>query len=88
MVVCIWAVAKQVERKRAIKTKCRVRIGSENVELSWQEAEVVVDAEGLFSVTSATSVVEKELEPQGSQRSRRKANPGKIRRLVGRGVEA
>ena len=88
MVDGIWAFAKQVERKRAIKTKCRVRIGSENVELSWQEAEVVVDAEGLFAVTSVIAVVEKELEPQGSQRSRGKANPGKIRRLVGRGVEA
>lgn len=39
----IWAAAKHVERKSALTTSCRVRIGWENVELSWQEREVVVD---------------------------------------------
>ena len=39
----IWAAAKHVERKSALTTRFRVRIGWENVELSWQERQVVVD---------------------------------------------
>jgi len=56
----IWAAAKNVERRNALTTINRVRIGVKNVELYWQELESIVDKKERGSEWAADSAATSE----------------------------
>src|SRR5947208_2523058 len=66
----IWAAAKNVERRNALTTINRVRIGVKNVELYWQELESIVEKRN-----------EPESRPQTAQRHQK--NSGALSKAIG-----